>query len=60
MLPTTARLSSSLESIIGHQGLGGKHQAAMLAALDKAVFTTLVGSMMPALNMSTYSPLLAS
>jgi len=34
--------------------------AAMLAALLKAVRTTLTGSMIPALNMSTYSALLAS
>ena len=34
-------------------------RAAIEAALDKALITTLAGSMMPALNMSTYSPLLA-
>ncbi len=33
---------------------------AMLAALSRAVRTTFTGSMMPALNMSTYSPVLAS
>src|SRR4051812_43421759 len=32
---------------------------AMLAALVSADFVTLVGSMMPALNISTYSPVLA-
>ena len=33
---------------------------AMLAAFCKAERTTFSGSMMPALNMSTYLPLLAS
>ena len=50
----------------GWEGQGGIKtgrdvvMAAMLAALLSAVRTTLTGSMMPALYMSTYSPVLAS
>ena len=60
MLPTTAFLSSFFESKFVTSASVVSIRPAMLAALVSAVFTTLVGSRMPAFTMSTNSPALAS
>jgi len=58
--PSTERLAlSSLSKVVTKASVVSSKDA-MLAALLRAVRTTLTGSMMPALYISTYSPLLAS
>jgi hypothetical protein len=57
--PSTCRfLSSSFRSVTSVSVVS--ISPAMLAAFSSAQRTTLVGSMMPALNMSTYFPVFAS
>jgi hypothetical protein len=59
-LPSTSRffLSSLFRSVTRVSVVSIRPE--MLAAFCRAVRTTFSGSMMPALNMSTYLPLLAS
>jgi hypothetical protein len=51
--------AADLLGLVGDDGLGGEEQPAIDAAFCSAERVTLAGSMMPAANRSTYSPVAA-